>query len=102
MMSPAEIYLVLAAFLFCTGVFIVITRRNAVMALIGIELILNASNLNFVAFSQRSPDQFSGQMAALFIIVLAAAEVAVALAIVLNVYKRFKTVDMDEIDTLKE
>jgi NADH:ubiquinone oxidoreductase subunit K len=101
-MSPAEIYLGLSAFLFCTGVFIVLTRRNAIMALIGIELILNASNLNFVAFSKRSPDLFSGQMAVLFVIVLAAAEVAVALAIVLNVYKRFKTVDLDEIDTLKE
>lgn len=101
-MSAIEIYLSLSAFLFCVGVFIVLTRRNAVMALIGIELILNASNLNFVAFSRRSPDLFSGQMAALFVIVLAAAEVAVALAIVLNVFKRFKTVDMDEIDTLKQ
>jgi NADH-quinone oxidoreductase subunit K len=101
-MTPIEIYLSLSAFLFCVGVFMVLTRRNAIMALIGIELILNASNLNFVAFSRRSPDLFSGQMAALFVIVLAAAEVAVALAIVLNVYKRFKTVDMDEIDTLKQ
>jgi NADH:ubiquinone oxidoreductase subunit K len=101
-MSAIEIYLTLSAFLFCTGVFIVLTRRNAVMALIGIELILNASNLNFVAFSKRSPDLYSGQMAALFVIVLAAAEIAVALAIVLNVYKRYKTVDMDELDTLKK
>ncbi|HHG85773.1 MAG TPA: NADH-quinone oxidoreductase subunit NuoK [Bacteroidetes bacterium] len=101
-MNPGETYLVLSAFLFCLGVFIVLTRRNAIMALIGIELILNASNLNFVAFSRRAPELFTGQMAALFVMVLAAAEVAVALAIILNVYKRYKTVNLDEIDTLKE
>ena len=101
-MSALEIYLTLSIFLFCLGVFLVITRRNAVMALIGIELILNAANLNFVAFNAQNPEAFTGQMAALFVIVLAAAEVAVALAIILNVYKRYKTVNMDEIDTLKK
>lgn len=101
-MTIADLYLYLSAFLFCLGVFMVITRRNAIMALIGIELMLNAANLNFAGFARRYPDPFQGQMAALFVIVLAAAEVAVALAIVLNVYKRFKTVNMDEIDTLKK
>lgn len=101
-MTAAEIYMTLGAFLFCMGVFLVVTRRNAVMALLGIELVLNAANLNFVAFATRDPDLLEGQMAALFVIVLAAAEVAVAFAIVLNVYQRFKTVNLDEIDTMKE
>ena len=101
-MTAAEIYMTLGAFLFCMGVFLVVTRRNAVMALLGIELVLNAANLNFVAFSTRDPDLLEGQMAALSVIVLAAAEVAVAFAIVLNVYQRFKTVNLDEIDTMKE
>ena len=101
-MNAAEVYMTLAAFLFCLGVFLVVTRRNAVMALLGIELILNAANLNFVAFATKDTDLIEGQMAALFVIVLAAAEVAVAFAIVLNVYQRFKTVNIDEIDTMKE
>lgn len=101
-MIPTEYFLYLSAFLFCMGVLLVVTRRNAIMALIGVELILNAANLNFVAFSRFDPEMFSGQMAALFVIVLAAAEVAVGLAIILNVYKRFKTVNLDEINTLKK
>jgi NADH:ubiquinone oxidoreductase subunit K len=101
-MSILDVYLLVGAFLFCLGVFIVTTRRNAIMALIGIELIMNAANLNFVAFASQDPERYEGQMAALFVIVIAAAEVAVALAIILNVYQQFKTVNMDEIDTLKE
>ncbi len=101
-MNPMELYLGLSAFLFCLGVFMVVTRRNAIMALLGIELILNAANLNFVAFGSKYAARIDGQMAALFVIVLAAAEVAVAFAIVLNVYQRFKTVNIDEIDTMKE
>jgi NADH:ubiquinone oxidoreductase subunit K len=101
-MSILDVYLLVGAFLFSLGVFIVTTRRNAIMALIGIELIMNAANLNFVAFASQDPERYEGQMAALFVIVIAAAEVAVALAIILNVYQQFKTVNMDEIDTLKE
>lgn len=101
-MNAAEIYMTLGALLFCLGVFLVVTRRNAVMALLGIELVLNAANLNFVAFSTKDVNPIEGQMAAIFVIVLAAAEVAVAFAIVLNVYQRFKTVNVDEIDTMKE
>lgn len=100
-MSAVTIYLLLGALLFCLGLFIVFTRRNAIMALIGIELIMNAANLNFVAFSRLHPEHFSGQMSMLFIMVIAASEVAIALAIILNVYKQFKTVNMDEIDNLK-
>jgi len=101
-MSAMTIYLLIGAFLFCLGLFVVFTRRNGIMALIGIELIMNAANLNFVAFSKIHPDASAGHMNALFGIVIAAAEVAVALAIILNVYKRFHTVNFDEIDTLKD
>ena len=101
-MIPVEYYLYLSAFLFCLGVFALITRRNSVIMLIGIELILNAANLNFIAFSQYDPVHQAGQMSALFVMVLAAAEAAVGLAIILNVYKRYKTVNIDEINTLKE
>lgn len=100
-MSALTVYLILGAFLFCLGLFVVFTRRNAIMALIGIELIMNAANLNFVAFARLHPEHFTGQMTVLFVMVIAASEVAVALAIVLNVYKQFKTVNLDEIDNMK-
>ena len=82
--------------------FLRVTTKNAVMVLMGIELILNAANINFVAFARFGSFGFNGQIMALFIIVLAAAEAAVALAIVLNIYKTFATVNVDEIDKLKE
>ena len=72
------------------------------MVLMGIELILNAANINFVAFSRYGNFGYNGQLMALFVIILAAAEAAVALAIVLNIYKTFATVNVDEIDRLKE
>jgi NADH-quinone oxidoreductase subunit K len=72
------------------------------MVLMGIELILNAANLNFVAFARYSSYTIDGQMAALFVIILAAAESAIALAIVLNIYKNFSNVNVDEIDNLRE
>jgi NADH-quinone oxidoreductase subunit K len=72
------------------------------MVLMGIELILNAANINFVAFARYENFGFQGQLMALFVIVLAAAEAAIALAIVLNIYKVFSSVNVDEIDRLKE
>lgn len=87
--------------LFALGIFMLLTRRNAVVALIGVELILNAANINFVTFSQQLPNAGEGTMAALFGIVLAAAEAAVGLAIILNLYNRLKTVELDDIDNLK-
>lgn len=72
------------------------------MVLMGIELILNSANINFVAFAKFGNFGFSGQIIALFVIVLAAAEAAIALAIVLNIYKTFINVNIDEIDNLKE
>lgn len=95
-------YLIVSLCLFSLGIFGILTRKNAIMVLMGIELILNSANINFVAFSRFGNFGFNGQVMALFIIVLAAAEAAIALAIVLNIYKTFSTVNVDEIDTLKD
>jgi NADH-quinone oxidoreductase subunit K len=95
-------FLVISSILFSLGLFGIITRKNAVMVLMGIELILNAASINFVAFAKYGNYGLQGQLIALFVIILAAAEAAVALAIVLNIYKTFSTVNVDEIDTLKE
>jgi NADH-quinone oxidoreductase subunit K len=95
-------FLVVSSILFSFGIFGIITRKNAVMVLMGIELILNAANINFVAFARFGNYGFNGQIMALFVIVLAAAEAAVALAIVLNIYRTFTNVNVDEIDKLKE
>ncbi|MEK7264324.1 MAG: NADH-quinone oxidoreductase subunit NuoK [Bacteroidota bacterium] len=95
-------YLIVSAVLFSLGIFGVITRRNAILVLMGIELILNAANINFVAFSHYGGMNLDGQMVAVFVIILAAAEAAVALAIVLNIYQRFHTVNVDDISRMKE
>jgi len=94
-------YLLISAFLFSLGVFGVLTRRNAVNVLMGVELILNSANLNLVAFSRYSSSGIDGQMFAVFVIVVAAAEVAVALAIVLTLYRVLSTVNLDRADVLK-
>ncbi len=108
--QPAGIahYLVVGAILFTCGVFCMITKRNALGVLMGIELVLNGANLNFIAFSSRSLHPhganvlaLDGQFMALFIIVLAAAEAAVALAIALSFYYTHATVDVDKADELK-
>lgn len=95
-------FLLISVILFSLGVYAVITRRNAIMMLMGIELILNSANINFLAFSRYGGLNIEGQMAAIFVIILAAAEAAVALAIVLNIYKRFNSVNVDEISILKD
>jgi len=95
-------FLVISSVLFCLGIYGIITRKNAVMVLMGVELILNASNINFIAFARFGNFGLEGQLIALFVIVLAAAEAAVALAIVLNLYKTFVNVNIDEIDTLRD
>ena len=94
-------YLLVSAALFSLGIFGVMTRKNAVNVLMGIELILNSANINLVAFSKYSSSGIDGQMFAVFVIVVAAAEVAVALAIVLTMYRLIKTVSLDQADTLK-
>ncbi len=95
-------FLIVSAILFSLGLYGVITRRNAILVLMGIELILNSANINFIAFSKFGGMKLDGQAAAVFVIILAAAEAAVALAIVLNIYQRFKTVNVDEISKMKE
>ncbi len=95
-------FLLISGILFSFGVFAVVTRRNAIMVLMGIELILNSANINFLAFSRFGGLNIEGQMAAIFVIILAAAEAAIALSIVLNIYKRFNTVNVDEISLLKD
>jgi len=95
-------FLVLSVILFSLGVYAVLTRKNAIQVLMGIELILNSTNINFIAFARYGNYGFTGQVISLFVIILAAAEAAIALAIVLNIYKQFTTVNVDEIDGLKE
>ncbi|MDX2286186.1 MAG: NADH-quinone oxidoreductase subunit NuoK [Bacteroidia bacterium] len=87
--------------LFCTGVYLVLTRRNAVMALMGIELMLNAANLNFIAFSRRDLPDAEGQIVSIFVMALAAAETAVALALILNLFKRQGSAELDTASRLR-
>ena len=93
--------MIVAAALFSIGLAVMITKRNAIGVLIGLELVLNAVNINLVAFSQYDA-RLSGQMFALFVLVVAAAESAVALAIILKVYRYFQTVDLDKINLMKK
>ncbi|MFH1811130.1 MAG: NADH-quinone oxidoreductase subunit NuoK [Pseudomonadota bacterium] len=93
--------MVVAALLFTFGLICVVTRKNAVGLLMGVELILNAANLNFVAFSHHLTGTIDGHVMALFGIILAAAEACVALAIVLAIYQTFHTIDTTEATTLK-
>lgn len=93
--------LYLGALMFCAGLFVVLTKKNAIMVLIGVELMLNAANLNLVTFSRFDPQALQGQIFSLFVITVAAAEAAVALAIVVKVYKYFKTSDLDKINSMK-
>lgn len=94
-------YLFISAALFSLGIMAVLTRKNAVNVLMGIELILNSANLNLVAFSRFSSGNLDGQVFAVFVIVVAAAEASVGLAIVLTMYRLLKSVNLDRADTLK-
>lgn len=95
-------FLIVSAALFCIGLYMIVSKRNAIQILIGIELMLNAAILNLVAFGQYDKYNNDGQIFALFAIVLAAATTAVALAIILNVYKKYKTIDPNQINNLKD
>jgi NADH-quinone oxidoreductase subunit K len=94
-------YLVLAAFMFCCGIYVMTIKRNAVGILIGVELVLNAANINLVAFSRYQVGSIDGQISALFVIVLAAAEAAIAIAIFVNYYNNLATIDVDRGDALQ-
>jgi NADH-quinone oxidoreductase subunit K len=94
-------YLVIAALLFCLGLLAVLTRRNGIALLMGIELILNAANINFVAFSYYVTHELSGHVFVVFVILLAAIEAAVALAIVFAIYKHFHSVEVPGVNVMK-
>ena len=100
-MIQLQHFLAVAALLFTLGVYTILTRRNAVAILMGIELILNSANLNFVAFNRYGRLGVEGHVFAVFVIIMAAAEAAVALAIVLNLYKNMNSIDVDEADSLR-
>jgi NADH-quinone oxidoreductase subunit K len=95
-------FLVVSTLLFSMGIYAIVTRKNAIMVLMGVELILNSANINFIAFTRYGNFGLQGHLMALFVIVLAAAEAAIALAIVLNIYKTLSTVNIDEVDSLKD
>lgn len=102
-MNPLHQYLLLAAVLFCIGLGGALSRRNAIVMLIGIELMLNAANLNFIAFYRfgPNPERMEGLMFALFSIGVAAAEAAVGLALIITVYRHFKSTNVEDLNQLK-
>ena len=100
-MIPLEHYLIVAAALFSLGVYGLLTRKNAINVLMAIELIFNSANINLVAFSRFVTGDTEGQVFALFVIVIAACEAAVALAIIMSLYRILKDVSLDEASALK-
>ena len=98
---PLFWFLFVGAVLFVSGVVCMATKRNGIGVLMGVELVLNGANVNFVAFSRYTPLGLDGQIVSLFVIVLAAAEAAVALAIALNFYNNHLTIDLDQANQLK-
>tara|TARA_B100000959_G_C14422113_1_gene394915 strand:- start:102 stop:413 length:312 start_codon:yes stop_codon:yes gene_type:complete len=102
-MIGLEHFAILSALLFCIGLAGALMRRHAIIVLIGIEIMLNAANLNFIAFWRYgpTPGDVSGPLFALFAIAVAAAEVAVGLALVIAVYRHYRSVDVEKLDSLK-
>src|SRR5439155_14373121 len=102
-MNPLTPYLLLSALLFAIGLAGALTRRNAILVLIGIELMLNAANLNFIAFWRYgpNPEALTGIIFVIFSIGVAAAEAAVGLALIISIYRHYKTTNVDEINSMK-
>lgn len=100
-MNSLTVYLTISIVLFVLGLLAMMTRKNAISVLMGVELILNSAGLNFVAFSRFSAGNLNGQTAAVFVIIVAAAEAAVALAIFLNLYRLKATAEVDKADELR-
>ena len=102
-MTSLHNYLLLSVLLFSIGLAGALTRRNAIMVLIGVELMLNAANLNFIAFWRFGPDPeaLRGVMFVLFSIAIAAAEAAVGLALIISIYRHYKTTNLDQVDGMK-
>jgi len=101
MIAGLQAYLLVGAVLFVCGVICMATKRNGIGVLMGVELVLNGANVNFIAFSKYTALGLDAQIFALFVIVLAAAEAAVALAIALNLYNNHLTIDVDKANRLK-
>jgi NADH-quinone oxidoreductase subunit K len=101
-MIELEHYLILSAFLFSIGLMVIIIKKNAIMILLGIELLLNAANINLVSFNTIYPERLDGQIFSLFVIVIAVCEAAVGLAIVLRVYRLYHTSIPDQLTELKD
>ena len=102
-MTPLASYLLVSALLFSIGLVGALTRRNSVLVLVGIELMLNAANLNFIAFWRYgpNPEALTGIMFAIFAIGVAAAEAAVGLALIISIYRHYKTTNLDQIDSMR-
>lgn len=101
-MDTTSLLLLISALLFGSGLLIALTRTHAIVVLMGVELIFNAANLNLIAFNRLYPERMDGHLFVLFVMVIAAAEAALALAILLRIYKYFKTVHLDKMTTLRE
>lgn len=102
MIIPLSYYLLLAGALFCIGLYGALARRHAVAILMGIELMLNAANINLIAFWRYvTPAALSGQVFAIFVITVAAAEAAVGLAIIISIFRTRETINVDDIDLMK-
>jgi NADH-quinone oxidoreductase subunit K len=102
-MTPLTFYLLVSALLFAIGLAGALTRRNAILVLIGIELMLNAANLNFIAFWRYGPNPqaLTGIIFVIFSIGVAAAEAAAGLALIISIYRHYKTANVDQIDSMK-
>ena len=102
-MTPLCVYLILSALLFSIGLAGALIRRNAIIVLVGIELMLNAANLNFIAFWRfgPNPEALTGILFTLFSIGVAAAEAAVGLALIIAIYRHYKTTNVDRVDSMK-
>jgi len=98
-MIDIQIYILIGILMFSLGIYIILSKKNAIMTLVGIELILNAANLNLLAFSNYH-NHTDGQIFSLFVMVIAATEVAIALALVVKLYKHFQNTNLDDFKTL--
>ena len=101
-MIPITHFLVVSTLMFFIGIYGFLTRRNLITILMSVELILNSVNINFVVFNRYLyPDQLQGQFFALFIVAIAAAEASVAIALIINIYRRFTSIEVDNVDEMK-
>jgi NADH:ubiquinone oxidoreductase subunit K len=102
-MTPLASYLILSTLLFSIGLAGALARRNAILVLVGIELMLNAANLNFIVFWRYgpNPEALTGIMFAIFAIGVTAAEAAVGLALIISIYRHYKTTNLDQIDSMR-